>query len=248
MSTLGDKFKEIIHLPWDDFVKLEKDKSVSIDDYAIVSLIRLTADTDEVNAAKLSFDRIDGVQDTPVAFDIPKFYIRYPNAKESEQSEAREIEAGDKKTEVKTDYDPATAGLRDTLREMRAMPQQVIGLILKVKNAIDKGQNVSTSNGKIPQVKHVIVANLLKNVGKGRFRAIELVFDQIDGKLTRTIRLIGGQDIFVDDFNTLIAPAGSVLIDGVWHYEDKKMATPFIRGFARTQKGAEILLEELDNE
>lgn len=247
MKTLSDQFKELIHLPWDDFVALEKDKNVSVDDYALISLVRLCADTDEINASKLSFDRIDGMLETPISLDLPKFYIRYPNATGSEESDVKEIEAP-KEEAVQSTYDPATAGLRETLKEMRSMPRQVIGLIMKVKNAIDKGQVVNTKNGKIPQVKHVMVANLLRNVGKGKFRAVELVFDQIDGKLTRTIKLLGGSDVVVDDFNTITAPAGSVLLDSVWHYEDKRMATPFIRGLARTQKGLEMILEEADDE
>ena len=98
-------------------------------------------------------------------------------------------------------------------------------------------------------VKSVIVANLLKNVQKGRYKAIELVFDQIDGKLTRTIALLGGEDVYVDDFGTLVAPQHAQLgTDGVYYAENAIMTAAWLRGFANSQKGLESLVEGLDND
>lgn len=144
-----------------------------------------------------------------------------------------------------SNYDPATAKLRETLKEMRSMPRDVIRVVRLYKKRIEKGTPVDHQ----PMVKSVIVANLLKHVSKGRFRAIELVFDQIDGKLTRTIKLLGGKDVFVDDNTTLVAPAGSILDEnGKYICEEQTMKTAWLRGFAQSQKGLEILAEGLDNE
>ena len=98
-------------------------------------------------------------------------------------------------------------------------------------------------------VKSVIVANLLRNVQKGKFKAIELVFDQIDGKLPKAIQLMGGEDIYIDDpLNLEVAPANAILgDDGVYFAEDKRMTNMWIRGFANSQKGLEILAEGLDD-
>lgn len=82
----------------------------------------------------------------------------------------------------------------------------------------------------MPQVKHVIVANLLRNVRKGRYRAIELVFDQIDGRLTRTITLLGGEDVYVDDYTLLTAPAGAIKdAEGYYIAENKVMTAAWLR-------------------
>lgn len=244
MSTLKDRFEELIHLEWGEFVELEKGGSASVDDLVLCSLIRSCTDSDDIAAIKLAFDRIDGLQETPIEIKVPKFYTRYVNATDVEPSDKR-VEAG-KTKEKKQDssYDPATAKLRETLREMRKMPNDVIRVVRLYKNRIEKDKPVETQ----PKVKAVMVANLLKNVTKGKFRAIELVFDQIDGKLTRTLTLLGGDDVYVDDYTTLIAPAGAEKDeDGVYFAENKLMTAQWLRGFARSQKGLEMLAEGLED-
>lgn len=243
MATLKQRFEELIHMTWGDFVALEKDRGASVDDGVLCSLIRICADTDDIAAAKLAFDRVDGLLETPVQIKVPKFYIRYVNAKEIEAG-GKALAAPEKKENEST-YDPATAKLRETLREMRSMPRDVIRVVRLYKKHIDEGKESKHD----PMVKSVIVANLLRNVQKGRYRAIELVFDQIDGKLTRTISLLGGDDVYVDDYTTLVAPADAMLDDnGVYIAENKPMTTAWLRGFAQSQKGLEILAEGLEDE
>lgn len=243
--TLKDRFIELIHMTWGEFVALEQDKSASVDDAVLCSLVRICTDTDDIAATKLAFDRIDGLLETPIEIKVPKFYTRYVKAKEIEPS-AKAISApqdGNDKHKA-SDYDPATAKLRETLREMRSMPQDVIRVVRLYKRRIENGKTMKQE----PKVKSVIVANLLRNVGRGRYRAIELVFDQLDGKLARTITLLGGEDVYVDDYLTLIAPAQSILDDkGIYICENQIMTTAWLRGFAQSQKGLEILAEGLDN-
>jgi len=245
MASLKTRFEEIIHLTWGAFVKLEKDKTASVDDVVLCSLIRTCADTDDIAAIKLAFDRVDGLLETLIEIKVPKFYIRYINAKEIEPG-TKAIEAPE---EAEKDdpgkYDPATAKLRETLREMRRMPRDVIRAVMLYKRRIEKGTSVEHE----PMVKSVIVANLLKHVQKGRYRAIELVFDQIDGKLPKAINLLGGADVYVDDYSLTVAPANAQLgEDGVYFAENPVMTAAWIRGFAQSQKGLEILAEGLDDE
>jgi hypothetical protein len=241
-KTLKDRFTEMIHMTWGEFVALESNKSASVDDSVLCSLIRICADTDDIAAAKLAFDRIDGLLETPIQIKVPKFYIRYVKAKEIEPG-TRQIEAPESTPADETsDYDPATAKLRETLREMRGMPQDVIRVVRLYKKHIDEGKIEKHD----PMVKSVIVANLLRNVKRGRYRAVELVFDQIDGKLTRTISLLGGDDVYVDDYTTLVAPADATKDEsGCYISENKQMTTAWLRGFANSQKGLEILAEGL---
>lgn len=253
MASLKTRFEELLHIDWYEFCKLEADKGATVDDGALCSLIRICADSDDIAAAKLAFDRADGIQATQIEIRVPKFYIRYVNAKEQEPAPAA-LEAGDAaKKEKTTNYDPASAKLRETLAEMRGMPQDVIRVVRLYKKRIEKAleDNIALKDDQHkPMVKSVIVANLLRNVQKGKFKAIELVFDQIDGKLPKAIQLLGGEDVYIDDpLNLEVAPANAVLgEDGVYVAEDKKMTTMWLRGFANSQKGLEILAEGLDDD
>ena len=244
MASLKSRFEEILHMEWGEFCELEKNPSTNVDDVVLCSLIRSCADTDDIAAIKMAFDRADGLLETPIEIKVPKFYIRYTKAKDVEGS-TKQLEAPeDAKKEEASTYDPASAKLRETLREMRRMPRDVIRAVRLYKRRIEKGTPVDHE----PMVKSVIVANLLKNVQRGRFRAIELVFDQIDGKLTRTITLLGGEDVYVDDNVLEIAPAGAFLDEnGVYIHESPTMKAQWLRGFAQSQKGLEILAEGLED-
>lgn len=245
MASLKSRFEELIHLNWGDFVKLEQDKNASVDDGVLCSLIRICTDTDDIAAAKLAFDRVDGLLTTPIEIKVPKFYTRYIKATEIEPGQKALAAPEDTKKEKASDYDPATAKLRETLREMRDMPQDVIRVVRLYKNRIEKGKVMKQE----PKVKSVIVANLLRNVHRGRYRAIELVFDQIDGKLTRTITLLGGEDVYIDDPLTTVAPANAIKDEnGYYIAENQVMTTAWLRGFANSQKGLEILAEGLEDE
>ena len=138
-----------------------------------------------------------------------------------------------------------TGKLRATLSEMRKMPRQVVNVVIGTKRALEKGK---PNKNVIPSVKAVIVANLLYNAKKGRTRAVEVIFDQIDGRLARTITLLGGNDVYVDDFSTLIAPANAIKDEnGVYIAENELMTNAWLRGFANSQKGLEMLTEGLDD-
>lgn len=246
MAELKSRFEEVIQLTWDQFIKLEKNRNATVEDTVICALVRLCADTDDISAAKTAFDRIEGLQETPIDINVPKFYVRYMNAEEVEPSEkqiAAPESAEEKKKKVK--IDPATIKLRATLKEMRGLPKQVVSLVLNNKRLTEEGKQAQT----IPSVKAVIVANLLKNVKKGRLRAIDLVFDQIDGKLIRTITLLGGEDVYVDDYLETVAPAGSVKDEtGKYVFENKAMSTAWLRGFAKNQKGLDALVQGLEDD
>lgn len=245
MASLKTRFEELIHMTWGEFILLEHNKSASVDDGVLCSLIRICADTDDIAAIKLAFDRVDGLLETPVEVKVPKFFTRYVKATEIEPGAKQITAPGDAEKEKASTYDPATAKLRETLREMRAMPQDVIRVVRGYKKRIDDGKDAKHD----PMVKSVIVANLLKNVKRGRYRAIELVFEQIDGKLTRTITLLGGDDVYVDDPIATVAPANATKgEDGIYIAENQVMTAAWLRGFANSQKGLEILAQGLSDE
>lgn len=245
MANLKTRFEELIHMTWGDFVLLEHDKSASVDDGVLCSLIRICADTDDIAAIKLAFDRVDGLQATPIEVKVPKFFTRYVKATEIEAGTKQITASEGAEKDKKSTYDPATAKLRETLREMRGMPQDVIRVVRLYKKHIDEGKPSKHD----PMVKSVIVANLLRNVKRGRYRAIELVFDQIDGKLTKTIQLLGGDDVYVDDPVSTVAPANAIKDEnGIYIAENKVMTAAWLRGFAQSQKGLELIAEGLDDD
>lgn len=243
--TLKERFEEIIHLTWSEFIALEKDDLATVDDVTLCALVRICTDTDDIKATKIAFDRVEGMLETPIKIKVPKFYTRFVNAKTLEPGafdSGKAVAVLEKKADT---YDPATAKLRETLAEMRKMPKQVVGLVLGHKKEIEKGGVAQRD----PKVKSVLVANLLYNASTGNTKAIDLVFDQIDGKLTRTITLLGGEDVFVDDYSLLVAPVGSIKDeDGHYILENKSMTTAWLRGFANSKKGLEILAEGLSDE
>ncbi len=249
MATLKEKFEELIHKDWSQFVDIEKSGDTTVDEATLCALVRACTDTNNSNAIKTAFDRIDGMLETPVEIKVPKFYIRYINAESIEQQAPGEnrvklIEGPENGEKTKSStYDPATAKLRETLLEMREMPRQIIALVLENKRLIEENQPTPHD----PMVKSVIVANLLRNASKGKMAAIDLIFDQIDGKLTRTITLLGGEDVYVDDYLSKEAPVGAIKDEsGYYIAEDKSMTTAWLRGFSNSQKGLEILAEGLD--
>jgi hypothetical protein len=73
MASLKTRFEEMIHMDWYDFAKLEQDKGASVDDSVLCSLIRICADTDDIAAIKLAFNRVDGLLTTPIEIKVPKF-------------------------------------------------------------------------------------------------------------------------------------------------------------------------------
>ena len=49
MPSLKSRFEELIHMEWDDFYRLEKDKHATVDDTVLCKLIRTCADTDDMH-------------------------------------------------------------------------------------------------------------------------------------------------------------------------------------------------------
>lgn len=245
MASLKERFEEIIHMTWSEFVELERGETGTVDDTTMCALVRACGDTRNTNAIKLAFDRTEGLLETPIEVKVPKFYVRYINAKKIDNNATATEAIEPTKNDEAGKYDPATAKLRETLSEMRKMPKQVIGLVLGHKEAIEQGKQPPHD----PMVKSVIVANLLYNAARGHGKAIDFIFDQIDGKLARTITLLGGNDVYIDDYSSTIAPPDSVKDkEGYYISESEAMTTAWLRGFANSQKGLDMLVEELDDE
>jgi hypothetical protein len=245
--NLTERFTELLHINWGEFVKVENDDNATSDESMICGLIRACADGD-MRSIKTAFARSDGEVEIPVQIKTPKFYVRYVSAKEMEQG-TLELESGSE-TLKEESYDIATAKLRETLNQMRKAPKKVVEVVLGMRTRVDddyRQGNPIAREESIPMVKSVIVANLLHLAGYGNSNAVTEVFNQIDGKLVKTITLLGGEDVYVDDFTAEIAPSHSIKDkDGYYVAEDKTMTSLWLRGFAKTTP--QLILDSEDED
>lgn len=233
-GKLGNFLKEVISWNWADFCKAEKDPQYKGYQAAVFALVRTCSDG-KLGAIRLAIDRVDGKIETPIKVEYPKVWLLYPEAKTVAELSAPDSPAllpapedlGEEPPKIEEkEQSAAILTLRQTLEKMANEPRIVIQLILKRKKEIEKDlDNIKDGEeveNKIPLVKSVIAANLLDLAEQNNFEAITEVFDQIDGKLVETIKILG-DDIYLTQY-ALEAPAGSVKNkDGVYMLEAKEL-------------------------
>lgn len=237
MSTdrgkLGNFLKEVISYRWDEFCEAEQDPQYTGFQSTVLALVR-TCSEGKLGAIKLAIDRIDGKIETPVKIEYPKIWFLFPDAKRlasptgDEPSPVPALtttepipEISPKAEEEKPKESAATLTLRETLIKLADSPRMLTHLILQRKKDVEqKKEGVDEKN--VPLVKSVIAANLINLAEKNNFEAIMEVFDQIDGKLVETIRILG-DDIFLTNYS-LEAPAGAIKNkDGIYMIEAREV-------------------------
>lgn len=236
-GKLGNFLAEVINWQWDKFCKAENDHNYTGYQAAVFSLIRTCSDA-KLGAIRLAIDRVDGKIETPIKIEYPKVWLLYPNAEKIAGPSTPAIESGIVEHPHIPETPPAdvheeepvsaaTMTLRQTLKELADSPRMVTQLILRRKLEVERDLNNvkdgKDADKKVPLVKSVIAANLLNLAEKNNFEAITEVFDQIDGKLVETIRILG-DDIYLTQY-ALEAPAGAVKNkDGIYMLEGKEIA------------------------
>lgn len=220
-GKLGNFLREVIDWDWQQFCDAEKDESYSGYQSSVFALVRSAAEQ-KLNAIKLSIARIDGQVKTPIKVEYPTAYLTFPYAErralpppgaqavaklpdpEPELIQLPENEAYPEPEEPQESL--ATLTLRETLEKMADAPRNIPLLIDDQRKRVEK--NMPLGDAKIPLVKSVICAHLLILANeKHSFDAITEVFDQIDGKLVETIKLMG--DIHLTSY-ALEAPYNAV--------------------------------------
>jgi len=222
-GRLGEFLKEVISWRWDEFCKAEKDNAYTGYQSTVFSLVRVCSEG-RLGGIRLAIDRVDGKIETPIRIEYPKIYFLYPNA-----TSVAELPEGEPKT-VKSEievYKPepedestlATISLRETLNKLADYPRVTVQLILQKKLETERMiRDGGITPKDAPLVKSVIAANLLHLAEKSNFEAITEIFDQIDGKLVETIRILG-DDIYLTQY-MLMASAGAVKNkDGVYQLD-----------------------------
>lgn len=232
-EKLGKFLQEVSNWKWDEFARAERDDTYSTNQSIIFGLIRACA-MQKLNAIQLSLNRIDGKLATPLKIELPKAFYLYPNAEVAEGiaaparfTEDFDIEHNQELIEAPepTAEDLPSMGLRETLSKMsdypRGLPEAIIANAQAAERWIRK-QGPRPADDEIPLVKSVVAAHLLLMAQNRNMEAITEVFDQIDGKLTETLKVIG-EDMYITRFDR-VAPEGAYLNkDGVLQIEAKEV-------------------------
>lgn len=231
-AKLGSFLQEVSNMRWDEFWAAERDKSYSSNQAIILSLIR-SCTLQKMPAIKMALNRLDGKLVTPVKIEYPKIFYLYPNAKQVEAHTDIHvgITAGDigsdivqrQDTEEPEEVDLPSLSLRETLTKMsdypRSLPENVIDLARATEESLREQKPLPSE---IPMVKSVVAAHLLIMAQNQDTNAIAEVFDQIDGKLAETIKLLG-DDIYITSYID-IAPANAyVNKDGILQAEAEQV-------------------------
>ena len=199
----------------------------------VAALLDRCCHAKSTRAIHLAFERLEGEQPTPIRFDTPKFYTRYHNA-----SPPREIEAfsAGSTAPIPDDDPPVTSdvagSLRVTLDALRRLPKADIQAILTYRSAVDKKLPIAGLSVKNASVRKIIAANLLVIAHDGNTNAIEEIFLQIEGQLEKVIKVLGGHDVYVDDYSTLEAPMNARLVDGIWVAENEAVTNMWVARLA----------------
>ena len=228
MNKLTPFFKELIECRWSQFVQAERAEEHTSAQGVVFAIVRACAEG-KLPAIKESLNRIDGKLAEQIEVQYPKFYITYPHAEVRETT----VKVGGKDKQIvsvtgvkepKKDKQSVSAplvtgSLRDTLNRMSDAPKSLVNTILEGAKDVDlhEGYAADTEPLNDPLVKSVIVAGLLRMAHNGSLGAIFEVFDNLDGKLVDTIRVLG-EDVYLTSYDT-IAPAGATKVDGVYQME-----------------------------
>jgi hypothetical protein len=112
------------------------------------------------------------------------------------------------------------------------LPKADVEEILLYRAAVDKKQPKFELQVQSATVRTVIAANLLVMAHSGNTNAIEETFLQIEGQLEKVIKVLGGHDVFIDDYHTLEAPMNAHLVDGVWIAENEAITNLWVARLA----------------
>lgn len=241
MPSLTKLLDTMLVFDYKDFKLMAESPEINADSKVVAALLDRCCHAKSTRAIHLAFERLEGEQPTPIRFETPKFYTRYHNAKPPTQIAAFSS-ASAVPTPSEADDDPEitsdiAGSLRVTLDGLRRMPKTHTEAVLQYRNAVDKKQPKAELAVQKASVRKVIAANLLAIGSMGNTNAIEEIFLQIEGQLEKVIKVLGGHDVYVDDYATLEAPMNAKLIDGVWVAENEAVTNMWI---ARLAPEAEV--------
>jgi len=245
--------KEVSGWDWYDFIKAESDPKYTTRQSIVFALIRAAA-MEDLRAITTSLNRLDGKMEVPIQVITPKIYFLYPNATEVahiiEGETLEKVEIGPSKkitimAEYEVEEEMPSQSFRDTMEKMatrsRSLPKQII-------DCQEQWEAFAHNRGQAPEqtvkVSSVVAARLLKMAQNRDMKALDEVFNQLDGKLVETVRVVG-EDMYIMQFGS-IAPAGSIRNEkGVYQIEaPSRMTQMWGQRLDATKKGLNNIIEE----
>jgi hypothetical protein len=234
MSSLTSLLKIMLQMDYYEFQLMSQSPDINADAKTVAALLDRCCHARSTRAIHLAFERLEGEQPTPIRFETPKFYIRYRNATSLTKiaalsSSSAPTSEGDDDPEITSNI---TGSLRVTLDGVRRLPKADVAGILEYRKAVDKKLPKTALVVNKASVRKIIAANLLALSHEGNTNAIEEIFLQIEGQLEKVIKVLGGHDVYVDDYDTLEAPANARLVDGVWTAENEALTNMWVARLA----------------
>jgi len=236
MPSLTKLLDTMLVLDYKEFQLLAHSPEINADAKTVAALLDRCCHARSTRAIHLAFERLEGEQPTPIRFETPKFYTRYHNAAPSTKIMA--FSSGSAvPTPSESDDDPVitsdiSGSLRVTLDALRRLPKPDIDAIIKYRDAVDKKQPKVELVVQSASVRKIIAANLLVLSHQGNTNAIEEIFLQIEGQLEKVVKVLGGHDVYIDDYSTLEAPMNAKMIDGLWVAENEAITNMWIARLA----------------
>lgn len=216
----GYNLSDVADWEWRDFILARNGDTKSEYEDAILELIYSIADEKtSLSAIKKSIERVDGKQPENIKVEYPKFYMRYPYAKNVEKMIGSGVVA-DIAPEIKMPApEMATAGIRGAIADVSSRPKGSAAKVLEIaRRFIEDPAYQSRVSIKVKEV----VASALIVLSKTKQQAMEELLNQIDGKVAVTYKLLG-DDVYLTDYGD-VAPAGGYLDkEGIYVVESKNV-------------------------
>jgi hypothetical protein len=233
MPSLTKLLDMMLVMDYKEFKLMADSVGINADAKTVAALLDRCCHAKSTRAIHLAFERLEGEQPTPIRFETPKFYTRYHNASAPKEIAAFSSISGPPEVDDDPEITSDIAGsLRVTLDGLRRGPKSYIDATLKYRNAVDKKLPKADLVVRKASVRKIIAANLLAISHTGNTNAIEEVFLQIEGQLEKVIKVLGGHDVYVDDYATLEAPTNAKLVDGLWVAENEAVTNMWIARLA----------------
>ena len=217
----GYNLSDVADWEWKDFIIARNGDTKSEYEDAILELIYSIADEKtSLSAIKKSIERVDGKQPENIKVEYPKFYMRYPYAKNIDKLIGKGTVASTVAPEVKMPApEMATAGIRGAIADVSSRPKGSAAKVLEIaRRFIEDPAYQSRVSIKVKEV----VASALIVLSKTKQSAMEELLNQIDGKVAVTYKLLG-DDVYLTDYG-IEAPLGGFLDkDGIYVIESKNV-------------------------
>lgn len=207
---------------WKDFIIARNGEEKSEYEDAILELIYSIADEKtSLSAIRKAIERVDGKQPENVKVEYPKFYMRYPFAKNVNAAKGKNaVVASTAPPEILMPApEMATAGIRGAIAEVSRRPKGAAAKVLEIARRFMEDQSYEARA--VIKVKEVVASALIV-LSKTKQQAMEELLNQIDGKVAVTYKLLG-DDVYRTDYGDTAPAGGYIDKDGVYVVESKNV-------------------------